>query len=208
MNRGKTAVARARPVCLARPLAALLALFVLSACTPAQPPRYTVFAMEGPPLAIAGGRLNDPGEASLFGHMDRTCMVGAGEIEIEYPPENLICQGRLKDGPAENGRVRGIIPCTLAGVPEGQAVFLLFTLGHHGPDQGVGVARLARGRVSVAADKPENSETILIEDLEISEESPLLLFYHPWDAEAGRRYLEARDNALRGLEKKEGRKTE
>jgi hypothetical protein len=109
--------------------------------------------------------------------------------------------------------VRGIIPCTLAGVPEEQAVFLLLALGQHGPDQGVGVARLARGRAAVAADKPANSETsppesILIEDLEISEESPLLFFYHPWDAEAGRRYLEARDNALRGLEKKEGRKTD
>lgn len=181
-------------------LAALLwaAFFcLLPACTPAQPPRYTVFAMEGPPLAIVGGPLDAAGEPSLTGRMDRACMVGDGEIAIDYPPQNLVCRGRLKDGPAENGRVRGIIPCT---GQEG-AVFLLLTLGQHGPDQGVGLARIARGEISSAKDL-ENPELVQVDDLVTSSEPPLLFFYHPWDQEAGRRFQEARENVLLGLDKK------
>lgn len=189
MRRGATAFGRSL---------LLAALLALTACAPAQPPRYTVFAMEGPPLAIVGGRLDDAGEPSLAGRMERSAMVGDGDIEIDYPSQNLACRGRLKGGPAGNGRVRGIIPCTGGDEP----LFLLLTLGQHGPDQGAGVARLARGKVSAFDGAGGESELAQVEDLDISEEPPLLFFYHPWDEEAVRRYQDARSNVLRGLEKK------
>lgn len=227
------------PVRLVTLVAALVAFLALASCASSPGPRYTSFAMEGPPLVIVGGSLFAPGPDSgsavsaaapvvaadlpLHGGLERSGMVGNGEIWLEYKPTGVICRGRLKDGPAPNGRIRGIIPCVFQGGqgrPEPEAspgtVFMLLTLSQQGPDQGLGLAQFASpsdphappGQAEGAEKEAAatDAETVDIQDLHISEAPPLLFFYHPWDEEAARRYLDARETLQHNLMEKKKNK--
>lgn len=212
--------------------AALLACLLLAACG-GEPARVTVFAMEGPPLAVAGeqGELEllteeaaafpdaDGGtevsarpkvlvrERVVFeGELERAGMVGNGAFMLKTPDNGKVCQGEIKSGPGYKGRIRGIVPC-------GAGEFFMFTLNHHGPDQGAGIGRFAWARgwpasgrgVEEAAAAPEPEAA----DLEIEEGPPLLFFYHPSMDEAKRRLTDMQANLARHLDgnvdkKKEG----
>jgi hypothetical protein len=178
----------------------LLFFLTLSACSYGPRPQITYFAIPGPPLALVAGKLDisakDGKEPAIVleGSMERTCMVGLGEIELkETVPGGLACKGKISGGPSEKGRIKAILPC-------GNSTFILLTLSNRGPDQGVGLAQFAR-----AESLPESSATTRVEDLIISEEAPLALFYHPWADEAERRLGEVLVNMAEALTKNAGK---
>ena len=113
------------------------------------------YALEGPALFMRGEYDGRP----VKGTLDRATMVGVGSIRFELgdEPDILVCEGDLNTPPAENGRVRGVAKCE-----NGQA--LLFTLRNLGPDQGVGIGRIA------------------------DEDKPVIIFFHASDEEAARRF--------------------
>ncbi|MDR2825587.1 MAG: hypothetical protein LBV76_02190 [Deltaproteobacteria bacterium] len=147
--------------------------------------------MNGPALALVAGRLDlalkDGKDVPIVfaGSMERSCMVGLGEIELtEAAPGGLRCKGSISGSLSEKGRIKAILPC-------GNSDFLLLTLSNKGPDQGMGLAHFARAEHRTdKTEHMESSAVTRVENLIISEEAPLVLFYHPWDVEAKRRLVE------------------
>jgi hypothetical protein len=144
-------------------------LLLCSACSSPPQARLGSFALDGPPLALAGCKLNAVAEKgkdlplALEGSMERSCMVGFGKIELRDTERGLLCKGEINSPPTEKGRIRAVLHCE-------NSLFLLLTLSNKGPDQGVGLARFVRDASGQPAPEPG-----------------LLLFYHPWDKEAARR---------------------
>jgi hypothetical protein len=191
-------------------------LLLCSACSSNPQARLGSFALDGPPLALAGCKLNavaEKGRAlplALEGSMERSCMVGVGKIELRDTERGLLCTGAINSAPSEKGRIRAVLRCE-------NSLFLMLTLSNKGPDQGVGLARFVRdasGQLppepgpapaeqdatagnNPAPPKASNFPT----DSEIFKEEPLLLFYHPWDKEAARRLPEVLDGMAEALAK-------
>jgi hypothetical protein len=178
-------------------------LIFLPACSLEQPGQNAYLALNGPPLSLAGRRISvavADGQdlpLELEGNMERSCMVGLGEIELTAM--GLRCKGKINSPPSGKGRIKAVIPCE-------NSMFLLLTLSNRGPDQGMGLAHFAgtddhtralREPASTEenealAGRPEaQKQSVRATGLEVSAEPPLLLFYHPWDKEAARRLREA-----------------
>ena len=106
----------------------------LSACAGKmqESPAKSVFALEGPPLAIVAEYKG----MALEGTMDRHVMVGIGKMELRSvkAEQGFFCEGRINQEPTEKARIRGMLDCT-------EGVILFITLSNLGPDQGVGVGR-------------------------------------------------------------------
>ncbi|MDR1242058.1 MAG: hypothetical protein LBM00_04640 [Deltaproteobacteria bacterium] len=177
-------------------------LIFLPACSFEQPGQNAYLALNGPPLSLAGRRISAAvadGQdlpLELEGNMERSCMVGLGEIELTAM--GLHCKGKINSPPSGKGRIRAVIPCE-------NSMFLLLTLSNRGPDQGMGLAHFAGAdhtralREPVSAEENEalagrpdaQKQPVRATGLEVSAEPPLLFFYHPWDKEAARRLGEA-----------------
>jgi hypothetical protein len=187
-------------------------LIFLQACSFEQPGQNTYLALNGPPLSLAGRRISATATdvrdlpLELEGSMERSCMVGLGEIELTAM--GLRCKGKINSAPSGKGRIKAVIPCE-------NSMFLLLTLSNRGPDQGMGLAHFAGADHPRALREPASTEENNPPDgqpdtrkqpawatgLEVSVGPALLLFYHPWDKEAARRLREALIEMADSLEK-------
>ena len=147
-----------------RAIALCLALCLLPSCAGNSHSPTIAYALDGPSLFIRGEYDGIP----VKGTMDRSIMVGVGNIRFELGEDDdmLVCEGELHTPPTENGRVRGVALCE-----NGQA--LLFTLRNLGPDQGVGIGKIA------------------------AEDQPVVVFFHASDAEALRRFPAIQEDIAR-----------
>lgn len=153
-------------------LAALLTALVLSlqACASGRG-SSALYSLEGPPLAIAG----EQGAAEFTGQMERGCMLGQGQMELQSG--ELICAGVIKSAPNNAGHIAAMISC-------GEDNVLLLTFRALGPDQGIGLGRFF--------DKSGPKE-----------EAHLIFYFHPWEEEARRRLEQEKDTLLGIISKKE-----
>ncbi|MDR2892425.1 MAG: hypothetical protein LBV80_05000 [Deltaproteobacteria bacterium] len=195
-----------------------LLTLLCAACGGGEAARVTVFALEGPPLAIAG----EQGELKFEGEMDRSCMVGSGHFKLVNLENGAICQGEINNGPSNKGRIRGLVSC-------GDLRFLMLIMSNQGPDQGVGVGRFAYGSdangenrehaesnpndennvntkhgedAESGNDSANTAQTIALPELDIEAGDPLLFYYHPWIEEARRRLIDVRENVTINLQRK------
>ncbi len=108
------------------PAFALLAVCLGAGC--AKTPPTPGFVLDGPPLSVAAEYDGVP----LEGTMERTAMVGLGEMFLVSPDKSLDCRAEFNAEPSEKGRIRGVLICT-------DKHRFSVALRNLGPDQGVGL---------------------------------------------------------------------
>ena len=87
-------------------------------------------SLHGPPLAVAGIM-----EGHYFsGHMERSCMAGAGRMVLQNQTLGLLCKGGTDNPASEKGRMYAYLSC--AGNKTMRVAYR-----NLGPDQGVGIGR-------------------------------------------------------------------
>ncbi len=106
----------------------LLLAVVLSLAGCGKTPPQPGFVLDGPLLFVAADYNGTP----LEGTLERTGMVGLGEMLLASPDKYLDCRAEFNAEPTEKARIRGVLICT------DKHTFSL-TLRNLGPDQGVGL---------------------------------------------------------------------